>query len=224
MARPPGTLLMVRGLLGPMGAECDRFPSVRYAALLMLLMLFASLSPLAGISQISDASEADLPQAITRAHSVSFNSGHGEQLAGDEFVINATDWTGEARRGLDDWISRAVGGSLSSVGHLDLARDDRGRARGCAHIPGQGLMSVKLEFGSGAPTSSIVEEGSGTLGGACSIAIDERESVHIAYVDDNQHVSIARETYDYQWHVRTIEDSITVTDPVKLLLRSKQVH
>ncbi|PXF20274.1 MAG: hypothetical protein CXX72_05080, partial [Methanobacteriota archaeon] len=82
-------------------------------------------------------------------------------------------------------------------------------------------MSVKLEFGGGAPTISTVEAGSGTLGGACSIAIDERESVHIAYVDENQHLSIARETYDYQWHVRTIEDSINVTDPVKLLLRSK---
>ncbi len=220
MSRQPGTLLTVRGLLGPMGAECDRFPSVRCAALLMLLMLFASLSPLAGISQLADDSEADLPLDIIRAHSVSFNSGYGEQLAGDEFVINASDWTVEARRGLDDWIVSAINITASSVGHLDLARDDRGRARGCAHIPGQGLMSVKLEFGSGAPTSSMVEEGSGTLGGACSIAIDERESVHIAYIDENQHVSIARETYEYEWHVRTIEDSITVTDPVKLLLRS----
>ena len=187
----------------------------------MLLMLFASLSPLAGMAQVDDASSAVLPPAAVRADSVSFNTGHGEQLAGDEFVINATDWTVEARRGLDDWIVRSVTLSASTVGHLDLARDDRGRARGCAHVPGQGLMSVKLEFGGGAPTISTVEAGSGTLGGACSIAIDERESVHIAYVDENQHLSIARETYDYQWHVRTIEDSITVTDPVKLLLRSK---
>ena len=133
-------------------------------------------------------------------------------------VINSTDWVVDSTRGMDVWQTTHLNTSLT-FDQIDLTRDDRGRARGCMHESTGGVWLAKLEFG-GSTSLSQVQSGASQLGEHCSIAIDEREKMHLAYTNESGFLTVAYQRVTGEWNIRTVENVTTVVK-IKLLLNSK---
>jgi len=209
--------------LGPMGAERSVCRASYLALLLMLLMLAAPFTPFASNTPL-DNTLSEIPAALETAP---FSGGHGEQLAGETLIINATDWLVEPARGLDRWDATTLNTSVN-FDEVDLARDDRGRARGCLHESAGGVWVARLEFGGGTSITQI-ESGGQNLGKHCSIAIDGKEKLHLAYTDANNNLRIGYElsaatATGRTWNIRTVEDQHSVAGGITLLLDDEGNH
>ncbi|MBC8437836.1 MAG: VCBS repeat-containing protein, partial [Euryarchaeota archaeon] len=197
-----------------MGAEQQQRHASYISSALIVLMLISSLTPF--VIQMTNQSD-NLNEIESIAYSTSFSNGSGEQLAGETLIMNSTDWLVESVRGMDVWDETNI--SQSGFDHVDLTRDDRGRARACLHETTGGLWLAKLEFG-GATSIESVESGTQLLGEHCSIAVDEREKLHISYTDESGFLSSAYQRVSGVWNIRTIENQTQVS-ALKLLLNSK---
>lgn len=169
-----------------MGAACVSSQRNNLPLVLVLLMIFASLSPLA-VKQYFEPSS--LSEDDGYSSTVSFTNGSGYQFAGQTVVINGSDWLVDSDRGMDEWHVTALNTSLS-FDEIDLTQDDRGRVRGCMHESGGGIWLAKLEFGGGTSLSQVESGGAG-LGEKCSIAVDDREKSHIAYTNESGFLRVA---------------------------------
>ena len=206
-----------------MGAERSACRASYLAMVLFLLMIAAPLTPLASNAPTID----ELIEIPAASETAPFSGGHGEQLAGENLILNATDWLVEPARGLDRWDATVLNTSVN-FDQVALARDDRGRARGCLHESAGGVWVARLEFGGGTSVTQI-EPGGQNLGKHCSIAIDEREKLHLAYTDANDNLRVgyelAEETSSGRtWNIRTVEDQHSVAGGISLLLDSDGNH
>ncbi|MDP7043903.1 MAG: integrin alpha [Candidatus Thalassarchaeaceae archaeon] len=181
-------------------------------------MIFASLTPFAVQEALKTPA---LQQEEAIASSVTFTNGSGDQFAGQTVVINGSDWLVDPNRGMDVWHTTALNTSLT-FDEISLTRDDRGRARGCMHESTGGIWLAKLEFGGGTSLTQVESGGAG-LGEKCSIAVDEREKLHIAYTNESGFLRIAYQRVSGAWNIRTIENQSTVTQ-INLLLDSEGDH
>jgi hypothetical protein len=206
-----------------MGAERSACRATHLALLLMLLMVAAPLTPFASVPP-TDEGLSDVPVSL---ESAPFSGGNGEQLAGETLIINASDWLVAPARGLDRWDYTNLNTSVN-FDHVDLARDDRGRARGCLHEAAGGIWVARLEFGGGTSVTQI-ESGGQNLGNHCSIAIDGRELLHLAYTDANDNLRVGYElavatASGRTWNIRTVENETAVAGGITLLLDGDGNH
>ena len=110
-----------------MGAERVASRELLLSSALILLLLFSVVTPILSKPQ---SDETSLEQNQVIAPSTSFSDGNGEQFAGQTMIINASDWIVDSTRGMDVWQTTSLNTSLT-FDEIELARDDRGRARGC---------------------------------------------------------------------------------------------
>ena len=71
-----------------MGAERSACRASYLAMVLILLMIAAPLTPLASNAPTAD----ELIEIATASETAPFSGGHGEQLAGENLILNATEW------------------------------------------------------------------------------------------------------------------------------------
>ena len=197
-----------------MGAERVASRELLLSSALILLMLISVLTP---IVSISPSEETSLEENQVIAPSTSFSNGSGEQFAGQTMVINATDWVVDSTRGMDVWQTTALNTSLT-FDEIELSRDDRGRARGCLHQDTGGVWIATLEFG-GDTTLTQIDAGGVELGKKCSIIVDERELIHIAYTNESGFLRVAYQRASGLWNMRTIQNESQVSK-ITLLLDS----
>jgi len=197
-----------------MGAERVASRELLLPSALVLLLLFSVVTPILSISQ---SDETSLEQNQVIAPSTSFSNGNGEQFAGQTMIINASDWLVDSTRGMDVWQTTTINTSLT-FDEIELSRDDRGRARGCLHEDSGGVWIATLEFG-GTTTITQVDAGGVELGKKCSIVIDERELLHIAYTNESGFLKVAYQRASGLWNMRTIENQTSVSK-ITLLLDS----
>ncbi|HIB24509.1 MAG TPA: hypothetical protein EYO22_07390 [Candidatus Poseidoniales archaeon] len=197
-----------------MGAERVASRELLLPSALVLLLLFSVVTPILSISQ---SDETSLEQNQVIAPSTSFSNGNGEQFAGQTMIINASDWLVDSTRGMDVWQTTTINTSLT-FDEIELSRDDRGRARGCLHEDSGGVWIATLEFG-GTTTITQVDAGGVELGKKCSIVIDERELLHIAYTNESGFLKVAYQRASGLWNMRTIENQTSVSK-ISLLLDS----
>ena len=197
-----------------MGAERVASRELLLSSALILLLLFSVVTPL--LSK-SPSDETSLEQNQVIAPSTSFSNGNGEQFAGQTMIINASDWLVDSTRGMDVWQTTSLNTSLT-FDEIELSRDDRGRARGCLHEDSGGVWIATLEFG-GATSITQVDAGGVELGKKCSIVVDERELLHIAYTNESGFLKVAYQRASGLWNMRTIENETNVSK-ITLLLDS----
>ncbi|HIG20673.1 MAG TPA: hypothetical protein EYQ78_07955, partial [Candidatus Poseidoniales archaeon] len=197
-----------------MGAERVASRELLLPSVLVLLLLFSVVTPLLSISQ---SDETSLEQNQVIAPSTSFSNGNGEQFAGQTMIINASDWLVDSTRGMDVWQTTSLNTSLT-FDEIELSRDDRGRARGCLHEDSGGVWIATLEFG-GSTSLTQVDTGGVELGKKCSIVVDERELLHIAYTNESGFLKVAYQRASGLWNMRTIENETNVSK-ITLLLDS----
>ena len=183
---------------------------------MIVLMLLATVPPIFS-TLASEAVESG--EVTSLSWSVAHSNGSGEQFAGDTVVMNATEWSVDATRGMDVWLETTLSTNRSFT-HVDVSRDDRGRARACL-VDNGGVWLAKLEFGGVELTQ--IEAGLSPLGNFCSIAIDEREKVHVAYTNESGFLRVGYQRVDGTWNLRTVENQTAVSE-VKLLLNSDGEH
>jgi len=197
-----------------MGAERVASRELLLSSALILLLLFSVVTPILSKPQ---SDETSLEQNQVIAPSTSFSDGNGEQFAGQTMIINASDWIVDSTRGMDVWQTTSLNTSLT-FDEIELARDDRGRARGCLHEESGGLWIATLEFG-GATSLTQIDSGGVDLGKKCSIVVDERELLHIAYTNESGFLKVAYQRASGLWNKRTIENETNVSE-ITLLLDS----
>ncbi len=192
----------------------------RNGILLVLLMLFMSISPLA-----TELTSEELEPIEEKEHSISLNSGWGESLAGEDLHHEGLTWTVLPERGVDDWIHTEIAGLADGLEDIDVAIGPDQTVKACGYNANNGTLEFFTLSSSGSTTREVIDT-SGNVGKNCSIVIDYRGFARIAYLDvDASALKIVRENDwtplpDDDWLIRTLVNDVNITTSPEISIYS----